>query len=73
MAVASARRYMHDQAGMRLIGAAIVGLTADPYPEAPEGFHRGRYHRLRAGGFRIMYVVDGDLITIERVDSVTAP
>lgn len=73
MAVASARRYMHDQAGMRLIGAAIATLAADPYPEPPEGFHRGRYHRLRAGDYRIMYVVEGDVITIERVDSVTTP
>ena len=73
MAVASARRYMHDQAGMRLIGAAVAALAADPYPEPPEGFHRGRYHRLRAGDYRIMYVVDDDVITIERVDSLTSP
>ncbi len=73
MAVASARRYMHDQASMRLIGAAIAALATDPYPEPPVGFHRGRYHRLRAGSYRIMYVVDGDLITIERVDSLASP
>jgi len=73
VAVASARRYMHDQDSMRLIGAAVDALAADPYPDPPEGFHRGRYHRLRAGDYRIMYVVDGDLITIERVDSLTSP
>jgi mRNA-degrading endonuclease RelE of RelBE toxin-antitoxin system len=73
VAVASARRYMHDQDSMRLIGAAVAALAADPYPDPPEGFHRGRYHRLRAGDYRIMYVVDGDLITIERVDSLTSP
>ncbi len=66
-AVASARRYMHDQDGMRAIGAAIAALADNPYPPAPEGFHRGRYHRLRAGDYRIMYVID-DLVTIERVD-----
>ena len=27
--------------------------------------------RLRAGRYRIMYVVEGDLITIERVDRVS--
>jgi mRNA-degrading endonuclease RelE of RelBE toxin-antitoxin system len=32
------------------------------------GFHRGRYHRLRTGTYRIMYVVEEDSITIERVD-----
>jgi mRNA-degrading endonuclease RelE of RelBE toxin-antitoxin system len=71
VAVASARRYMHDQESMRAIGAAIAALAVDPYPEPPEGFHRGRYHRLRADGYRIMYVVDEDVITIERVDRLT--
>jgi mRNA-degrading endonuclease RelE of RelBE toxin-antitoxin system len=33
--------------------------------------HRGRYHRLRVGRYRVMYVIDGDSITIERVDRVT--
>jgi mRNA interferase RelE/StbE len=69
-AVASARRYMHDQDGMRAIGAAVAALADDPYPSPPEGFHRGRYHRLRVGVYRIMYVVDEDVITIERVDQL---
>lgn len=68
MAVASARRYMHDQDGILAIGAAITTLAGDPYPPPPEGFHRGRYHRLRVGRYRIMYVVDDNVITIERVD-----
>lgn len=67
-AVASARRYMSDQDGMRAIGAAVAGLADDPYPPPPAGFHRGRYHRLRTGVYRIMYVVDEDVITVERVD-----
>jgi mRNA-degrading endonuclease RelE of RelBE toxin-antitoxin system len=71
-AVASARRYMHDQDDMRAIGAAVAALADDPYPEPPEGFHRGRYHRLRSGAYRIMYVVDEGVITIERVDQLTA-
>ena len=37
----------------------------------PEAFHRGDYHRLRAGPYRVVYVVDDDLITIERVDRIT--
>jgi hypothetical protein len=68
MAVTSARRYMHDQVGMRAIGTAIAMLADVPYPPPPEGFHRGRYHRLRAGSYRIMYVVDDSVITVERVD-----
>ena len=63
---ASARRYMEDQDGMRAIGAAVAALALDPYP--PEGFHQGEYHRLRVGRFRVVYVVELDLITVERVD-----
>jgi mRNA-degrading endonuclease RelE of RelBE toxin-antitoxin system len=59
---------MHDQDGMRAIGAAVAGLANDPFPA--EGFHRGRYHRLRVGHYRILYVIDGDVITVERVDRV---
>ena len=71
-AVASARRYMHDQDGMRAVGATVAALADDPYPPPPEGFHRGRYHRLRVVDYRIMYVVDDYVITIERVDRLIA-
>ena len=53
---------------MRTIAAAAAALADDPYPS--EGFHRGRYHRLRVGQYRVMYVIDGDEITVERVDRV---
>lgn len=53
---------------MRAIVAAVDALAGDPYP--PEAFHAGDYHRLRAGEYRILYKVDGDVITIERVDKV---
>ena len=53
---------------MRAIGAAVAALADDPYP--PEAFHRGRYHRLRVGQYRVMYVIDDDVITVERVDRV---
>lgn len=64
----SARRYMADQDGMRVIGAAVAALAADPLPA--EGFHVGEYHRLRVGDYRVVYVVEGDLITVARVDVV---
>ncbi len=67
-ATALARRYLRDQDGMRAVGMAVAALADDPYP--PEGFHRGRYHRLRVGRYRVMYVIDGDVITVERVDRV---
>ena len=70
-AVASARRYLLDQHGLGAVGAAIAALAGDPYPGPPAGFHRGRYHRLRVGDYRVMYVVDEAVITIERVDRHT--
>lgn len=59
---------MRDQDGIRAVGAAVAALAEDPHP--PEAFHRGRYHRLRVGRYRVIYVIDNDLITIERVDRV---
>ena len=66
---ALARRYLADQDGMRAIGAAVASLAEDPYP--PEAFHRADYHRLRVCSYRVVYVIDGDMITIERVDRRT--
>jgi len=60
---------MEDQAGMRVIGATVARLAEGPYP--PEAFHRAEYHRLRAGQYRVVYIVEDDLITVERVDRVT--
>jgi mRNA-degrading endonuclease RelE of RelBE toxin-antitoxin system len=59
---------MEDQDGMRSIGAAVARLADDPNP--PEAFHRGDYHRLRVGQYRVVYIVEEDLITVERVDRV---
>ena len=67
-AAALARRYMRVQEAMRALGAAVTALADDLYPS--EAFHRGRYHRLRVGQYRVMYVIDGDVITVERVDRV---
>jgi mRNA-degrading endonuclease RelE of RelBE toxin-antitoxin system len=66
----SARRFMRDdQDGLRAVGYAVLALADAPYPA--EAFHRGVYHRLPVGSYRVLYYVDGDLITIERVDRVT--
>jgi mRNA-degrading endonuclease RelE of RelBE toxin-antitoxin system len=56
---------MEDQNGMRTISAAVIQLAENPYP--PEAFHRGDYHRLRAGRYRVVYLVEDDLITVDRV------
>lgn len=59
---------MRDQDGMRAVGAAVADLVNDPYPA--DGFHRGEYHRIPVGPYRVVYVVEGDLITVRRVDRV---
>jgi mRNA interferase RelE/StbE len=64
----SARRYLTDQEGMRAIAAAVSSLAIDPSP--PDAFVRGSYQRLRVGVYRVMYVVDDDIVTIERVDRI---
>lgn len=68
-AVTTASRFLDDASGMRVVLAALDALAADPYPA--ESFNWGEMLRLRAGRYRIMYVVEGDLITIERVDRVS--
>ena len=61
---------MADQAGMRAIGATVAALTANPLPD--DGFHAGEYHRLRVGRYRVVYAIDGALITVVRLDRVPA-
>jgi mRNA-degrading endonuclease RelE of RelBE toxin-antitoxin system len=61
---------MADQDGIRAIGVAVAELAGNPYP--PEAFHRGDYHRLRVGPCRVVYVIDGDVITVVRVDCLSA-
>jgi hypothetical protein len=39
-------------------------------PTQPRPSTRGTYHRLPVGDYRVLYYVDGDVITIERVDRV---
>ena len=61
---------LHDRSSrMRAIGAAVARLSDNPYP--PEAFRWGEVLRLRVGQYRIMYTVEGDLITILRADRRT--
>ena len=53
---------------MHAIAAAVSALAVDPNP--PDAFVRGSYRRLRVGAYRVMYVVEEDVVTIERVDRV---
>ena len=67
-AQASVRRYMRDQTGMQAVTAAVARLADDPYPST--GFHRGDWHRLHVGAYRVLYAVEDDLVTVVRVDRV---
>jgi mRNA interferase RelE/StbE len=65
-ACTAARRFIADQDGLREVGAAVSALVDDPDP--PDAFVRGKYRRLKVGPYRVMYVLEDDLITVERVD-----
>jgi mRNA-degrading endonuclease RelE of RelBE toxin-antitoxin system len=67
-ALASARRFMADQAGMRAVNRAIAGLI--DHPEPPDAFVRGNYRRLRVGSYRVLYELEADIVTIVQVDKV---
>ena len=61
---------MADQAGMMAVNRAVEALADDPAP--PGAFVRGAYRRLRVGPYRVLYEVEGDLITIVRINRVKA-
>lgn len=54
---------------MRAIGAAVAALADDPAPS--EAFIRGDYRRLRVGAYRVAYIFDNNVITVEHVDRVS--
>jgi hypothetical protein len=60
-------RLMADQAGMMAVNRAVEALADDPAP--PGAFVRGAYRRLRVGPYRVLYEVEGNLITV-RIDRV---
>lgn len=62
--------HARDREGWAAVLAATRALEHDPYPPPPDGVHHGEYHRLYVGPYRVQYFVDGDLITVRRVDRV---
>jgi mRNA interferase RelE/StbE len=57
---------MDDPAGLAGVLEAIDALADDPRPAG--SFHRGDYHRLRVGAYRVLYSIEIDVITVVRVD-----
>ena len=68
MAVTSGARFTADQDGMLAVNAAVAALAGDPEP--PEAFIRGAYRRLHVGEYRVMYGVEGDVVTVIRIDRI---
>ena len=64
----STNRSTADQAGMMAVNRAVEALADDPAP--PGAFVRGAYRRLRVGPDRVLDEVEGNLITIVRIDRV---
>jgi mRNA-degrading endonuclease RelE of RelBE toxin-antitoxin system len=54
---------------MRAVVAALDALALDPYPAA--SFRWGDMLRLRVGRYRVMYIVEDELVTIGRIDRVS--
>ena len=67
-AITTASRFLSDKPGLTAVVEAVDALAADPYP--PESFRWGDTRRLRAGLYRVMYVIETGRITIDRVDRV---
>lgn len=61
-------RYMDDPAGLAEVMDAIDALAADPRP--PGSFHRGDYHRLRVGRYRVLYQITKDTVLIRHIARV---
>jgi hypothetical protein len=62
----TASPFLEDTGGMSAVVEAIAALADDSYPA--ESFRWGDMLRLRVGRYRIMDLVEGDLITIDRID-----
>ena len=58
-------RFLADQPGMMVVNRAVGALADNPAP--PGAFVGGAYCRLRVGAYRVLYEVEGDLITIVRI------
>jgi mRNA interferase RelE/StbE len=64
-------RYLDDPAGLREVLEAIDALAEDPRPAAsvPWGPVLGRLH---VGRYRVIYEIGDDVISVRRVDRLSA-
>ena len=57
--------YLDDPAGLTEVLDAIDALADDPRPAG--SFHRGNYHRLRVGRYRVLYEVGEDVVHVRQI------
>jgi mRNA interferase RelE/StbE len=62
---------MDDRAGLQAAMDAADALADDPDPPGSVRWGGTEWRRLRAGRYRILYSVEGDLVTIMRIDRIT--
>jgi mRNA interferase RelE/StbE len=65
----SLSKYLDDRAGLRAVLDAIDALADDPRPLSSVSWGSA-FSRLRVGRYRVLYTINQDVITIERVDRV---
>ena len=63
-------RYMDDPAGLAEVLDALDTLADDARP--PGSFHRGEYHRLRIGRYRVLYDIAEETVLVRHIARVAA-
>ena len=63
-------RYLDDPAGLAEVLDALDTLADDVRP--PGSFHRGEYHRLRIGRYRVLYDITEETVLVRHIARVAA-
>jgi len=63
-------RYLDDPAGLAEVLDALDTLVDDARP--PGSFHRGEYHRLRIGRYRVLYDITEEMVLVRHIARVAA-
>ena len=61
-------RYMDEPAGLAEVLDALDTLADDARP--PGSFHRGDYHRLRIGRYRVLYDITEEIVLVRHIARV---
>lgn len=70
-ALAAVSRYLDDPAGLTSALDAADAMAGDPEPAGSVRWGPA-WRRLHVGRYRIVYAIDGSLITIHRLDRITS-